>query len=199
MADNIKLVTPDGVASFPRIFTPKVDATKGTAKYQLTVLIPKTKGHTMETDPVIAGIRDAIAKAVVAKWPDPKARPKGAKLKTPLKDGNVVHDESDKPELYESYKGHWALSTSETRQPAVVGPDRVAIVNADEFYPGVICRAQVDFYGFDRPDAKGVGCGLKAVQKRADGPRLGGGGKISEAEAAAAFSDDVGSGLSDDI
>ncbi len=189
--------TPEGIASFPWVFEPKTFA-DGSKKYQLTLLIKKTPGKTMDNDPVIAEIRAKIEAAAAAKWPDAKTRPRGSKLRLPLTDGDIAAEEDTKG-LYGAYAGHWALATNETRQPVVVDRQCKAILDRNQVYPGCIVRLHVDFFAYDTDKAKGVSCGLKYVQKRGDGTRLGTSVVASEEQAASVFAEDAVGAGSDDI
>lgn len=163
--------------SYVNIFQPRKSEDGGEAKYELTLLIPKSDKKTYKA--IISAIEAASKKGAAKfgdKWP--------AKPKSPLKDGDGYKDNGD--EYDPECKGHWVLRARSNRKPDIVNVDREDILDKNEVYSGCYGRATIDFFPFAVPTNKGISCGLGNVQKLADGEALGGG----RTKAADDFADD---------
>lgn len=166
-----KVVTPECVLSFPKLEKARAFEEGKAAKFEATFLIKKTPGISdWQKDPALAQVKAAIATALDKGWPDKATRSK--KLRLPVRDGD---DES-----YDGYAGHWFIGANETRRPLLVNGRREPLapegsVFEEMFYPGAIVKAQLDFYPFKGDKLSGVGVGLKMVQFRRHGERIGGG------------------------
>jgi hypothetical protein len=168
---STRVITPPARASYVQVHEPKPGPDGGAEKYNISLIFPKDS-----TD--LSKLEAAIKEAAEAKFG--KKVPKN--LRTPIRDGDI--DREDRPE----YADSWFMNASSTRKPGLVDADRDPILEADEFYSGCICRAEVRFFGYDQAGNKGVGCGLNNIQKLKDGERLDG---TVSAEAAFEDADDV--------
>ena len=136
--------------SFPHLFEMHVPKGATRGEYAITLLIPKN-------DPMVAPLVELIKKSVIAKFGE---APK--KWVNPLRDGDENSDS------YPEQAGHWTLKINNKRdQPLVVDRDKMEITDAREIYPGAVVRAKFEVFAYDNVN-KGVGCGLKYVQKIAD-------------------------------
>lgn len=135
-------------------------------KYSVTVLVPKSDIRT----------KAAIDAAIESAMQDGSARLWGGKRYDvhPVYDGDGLR--ADKQPFGDECKGHWVFtaSTSVDRRPRVVDVNVQDILDPTKVYSGVYGRVGVDFYAYNNPNKKGVGCGLTNVQILRDGPALGG-------------------------
>ena len=130
--------------------------------YSCALLIDKNDTETVKA------IEAAIAAATVAgkekKWGGTVPR----KLATPLTDG----DDQER----EEYAGMVYFNCKSKRRPGVMGRDKQPITDPEEVYSGMWAILSVNFYPYSVTGNNGVGVGLNAVLKVADGEPLGGGG-----------------------
>ena len=167
MTNPTKVVTGKRtVFSYLTINEPKAPIGGGTPKYSASLIIPKSDTVT------IAKIRAAIQAA----YDEGQARLKGNSkyvpaledLKTPLRDG----DKERKGD--EAYADSYFVNANSTIKPGVVDADRQPILDSSELYSGIIGRASVSFYAYNRNGNRGIAAGLNNIQKLADGTPLGG-------------------------
>lgn len=134
-------------------------------KYSCCILIPKEDQRTL------AKLQAAINQAILLG--EKKGYWQGAHLspstfKFPLRDGD-----QECAEKGEEYAGHWFLNASSSRKPHIVDINRNDIFDQSEVYSGCYARVCLNFYPFNKNRGKGIGCGLEAIQKVADGEPLG--------------------------
>lgn len=154
-------------ASYAYVFEPQVPRDgKGEAKYQVTMLVPKSDTATYQAmqAEISRALQEGVQKVFGGQMP---ARPK-----TPLYDGDGVKD-SGEP-FGEECRGHWVVRASSRNRPAVVDREIRPIIDPSGFYSGCYARATVSFYAFNQNGNRGVGCGLNSIQKIADGEPLSG-------------------------
>jgi hypothetical protein len=170
-----KLVTPIGMVSFPAVFEPNRFDEAAKPKYSVTLAFKKDQVD-------LAPLREAIKSAVVEKWgPDRTKWPVNLRKLDfdtylsstgrdgwPLRDG----DEQGRPE----YEGAVTVKFSSTRKPVAYGRglNILSDLEAEEIYPGCFCRVQTVAYAYDVSGSKGITFTLDAIQKIADGERIGG-------------------------
>lgn len=163
---NPTLITTGQVRlSYANLFKPRASKPGEEPKYSVTLLIPKTDIKTKQM--IDAAINAAITAAVAGKWNG--ARP--PQISTPLQDGDGLRRNGTpfSPEC----KGHWVINTSTNRQPTVCDLSLQPIIDQTQVYSGMYARVNINFFGFFSNGNKGIGCGLNAVQKVADGEPLG--------------------------
>lgn len=148
-----KVLTGPFTISFPNVFKPrKNDA--GQDKYSASLVF-----SDMAEVKRLQGIALEVAKEAFGEGAAEKIRKK--QLKFPFRDG----EEKDYAE------GTVFFNAASNQQPGVVdryndpatGKARV-ITDANEIYPGAVCRADLTCYSYDRPDSKGVTFGLNNIQ-----------------------------------
>lgn len=169
MEQTTKVITGLVRFSFCQVFTPKAMNEGEEPKYSVSILIPKTDTTTIDK---INKAIEAAKVAGMAKIGKNGKIPAGIKL--PLRDGDTERE--DNPE----YAGHYFLNASSLRQPGIIGKDRQAILDSDEFYSGCYGRASINFYAFNANGNKGIAVGLNNLQKLKDGERLAGGASAEE-------------------
>lgn len=158
-------------ASYCHVWQPSSmeGSTDGKKKYSVSLIIPKSNTQLVEL--VQRAQKNALDEGVASKF--------GGKApinpKLPLRDGDVERPND------EAYKNSWFLSATSTTKPGIVDINRQEITDESEFYSGVYCRANVNFYPFNFNGLKGVACGLNHLQKVKDGEPLAGRGSAVDA------------------
>lgn len=157
----MKVVTGKVRFSYVNVFQPRALSEDQEPKYSVCILIPKSDEETVNK-----------IQAAIKKTKEENLRMWGGKepanLKTPLRDGDV--ERPDQPE----FKGHYFINASTKIKPGVVDKDLNPILEQSEFYSGCYGRASLNFYAYNKAGNKGIGCGLRNLQKLADGEPLGG-------------------------
>ena len=180
MGKAIKFVTPELRLSYCHLFEPHTMPGSDKAKYSVSILVPKSDKKTVKL------IQDAIQKAVDEN--QDKLKTKKA-LKLPLRDGDEARDSVE-------YEGHYFLSVSSKDKPIILDEEKQVVINTRDIYSGMYGRVSFNFFAFDTAGNKGIGCGLNAVQKTADGEPLG--PAYTESDAADDFGGAVASKEEDD-
>lgn len=136
-------------------------------KYSVTILLPKTDTATK------AAIDAAIAQATqegLAKW--------GGRL--PATVFSPVWDGDGKRQNGEPFsaecKGCWVFTASckKEHKPRVVDANLQDIIDATAVKSGDYGRVNINFYAYNQPARKGIGCGLNMAQYLQEGEPLGG-------------------------
>ncbi len=151
-------------ASFVYIFQPSIPQNGGDPKYSITLLIPKGDAATLNS--IYAEMEKAKQEGV---------QKFGGSIppmcRMPIYDGDGVRPTSGEP-FGEECRGHMVMTASAKLQPSVVGLDMQNILNPADVYSGCYVRANINFFAYNTNGNKGIGCGLNAVQKIADGEPL---------------------------
>ena len=153
-------------ASYAHVFEPSTPPGGGEAKYQITMLIPKSDVNTYNA--IVAemnrALQEGLQKTFGGQMP---ARPS-----MPLYDGDGTKQNGEP--WGEECRGHWVLRASSRTRPSVVDINIQPILDPNAFYSGCYAPATVNFYPYNTNGNRGVGCGLNNVQKIADGEPLSG-------------------------
>ena len=162
---STKVVTGEIRMSYTHLFEPATPLGGGDAKYEITMLIPKSDTATVEK------IRAAIREARDAYCAKNGAAALPASPKHPLHDGDGLRDSGEPfgPEC----KGHWVLKARSKSKPAVVDRTRQPILDSSEIYGGCYGRVAFTLFGYNAAGNKGIGALLLSVQKLKDGPAFG--------------------------
>lgn len=142
---------------FPHVFEKHLTPS-GKMEYSITLLVKKD-------DPMLADLKQMMKAALTEKFGD-KLSPG---WHNPLQDGDA------KAEKYPEMAGFYTLKFSDAKNaPLVVDRGKSEIMNPREIYAGCWVRVQFDVYAFDYQVngvsvKKGVGFGMRLVQKLADG------------------------------
>lgn len=161
---STKVVTPKAKASYATVFKPQADK-KGNLKYSIAlVFYPSPETEAFKKAAQVAGIAAGRKKfgekfdAMVKSGAVSLVGGKGALLRT---------------DVDEKYPGaSFYINARNSQRPGVVGADMQPILDTEEFYSGVWCRAAVTAFGYDQEGNKGVSWSLGNLQKLADGERL---------------------------
>ena len=166
MAENVstKVITGKVRFSYAHVFEPVAMAESQDAKYQVSLIIPKSDLKTLEKIEKAIEAAKIVGKDKISK--NGKLMPG---LKMPLRDGD--EDRPDNPE----YADCMFINCASKIKPGIVDKDLNPIMSQDEFYSGCYGRASINFYAFNSAGNRGIACGLNNLQKLADGEPLAGG------------------------
>jgi hypothetical protein len=148
-----KVVSNKARAGFVNVFTPNDDE-----KYGLTLIFDNKKDLANLKQNVDAYIKENGLE--------------GKKLEMPWKSGD---EKADKDDAYEDLRGKILVNCKTKFKPAVVDAARIPIDNQDEFYSGCYVKAVISPYKWTYKKREGISFNVDAVQKVAEGERLGGG------------------------
>lgn len=149
---------------YANLYEPKPDATTGKLKYSLTVLIPKEDTETL------LAIKEAVEAAYEVGQDTLKGNNKTApslgSIHTPLRDGD--EERPDDP----VFAGMMFFGASSTYKPDIYDDGKNLIEDPDFVYSGCYCRVGLRFFAYNARGGKGIGAGVLALQKVADGDSL---------------------------
>ena len=154
------------VFSYLTVNQPKIPIGGGTAKYSVSLIIPKSDTVTVEK--IRSAIRAAYNEGQSKLKGSNKTVPALEDLRTPLRDGDRERSGDD------AYKNAWFVNANSTVKPGVVDADKNPILDPGELYSGIIGRASITFFAYNTSGNRGIACGLNNLQKLADGTPLGG-------------------------
>ena len=170
--DNV--VTVAFRLAFPEVFAPKAAAEGGKEKFSITMLFPKDGTRLLpgmvDNGADVMALRKLAFQAIKEKWGEDKAKwpanLKGIDPKTsvsstgkdgwPLRDGDLVE--------WDGFHDHVFVRASSKFKPGIVNAKLRPIMSEDDVYGGLICRAQINAYGYDSNGSKGVAFGLSNIQ-----------------------------------
>ena len=164
-----KVITGKVRLSFVNLAEPKDDM-QGVPFYSAQIIIDKDDKRTVQ----------AFEKAVAALRQDPKALAKvnnnEKAIAVPFRDGDTDTADSvaNAPDVYE---GKYFVNAKNKRRVTCLGKNKEHLEPFDieeQLYSGCFVQAQLSLYVYNANGNKGVGVGLEAVRKVADGDRLGG-------------------------
>lgn len=164
-----KVITGKVRLSFVNLAEPKEDM-QGVPFYGAQIIIDKNDKRTVQ----------AFEKAVAELRQDPKALAKvnnNAKaIQVPFRDGDT--DPADSvANAQEVYEGKYFVNAKNKRKVTCLGKNKEHLEPFDieeQLYSGCYVQAQLSLYVYNANGNKGVGVGLEAVRKVAEGDRLGG-------------------------
>ena len=173
MSDRTYVVTgPDTVFSYLNVLEPRAAAEGAEAKYSASLIIPKSDKTTLKK------IREAIQ--IAYKEGEAKLRGSGNsvppldKIHNPLRDGD-----EDKPED-PAYRNAYFVNASNKHQPKLYDRNLNEIMDPRELYSGIIGRAGITFFAYNKGGSKGITCGLEGIKKLRDGTPLGERNKVKD-------------------
>lgn len=162
--EDLKVISPEGTAAFPHLFTPHSFEAGKDPNFSLILVFPEG------TD--LTEIKQTCARAAVKKFGDRdkvKAMLSKGQLRMPWRDGSEYSDYGD-PFL----PGSTFITIKSNQAPGVVNEYAKPIMNEMDFYAGCKARASFLCWGYDSMGNKGVTLLLNNVQKMSDGTRLSG-------------------------
>lgn len=173
------LVTPLSRIVWPSLFTPSAmrGADAGEAKYQITVLIPKTAN----IDVLKAAANDVATE---------KFGKKATSIRSPFRKTAEKDSLADIAEEFPFY-----ITARSKDRPGVVGPNGKTVDDPEQVYSGRWARVSIQAFAYDQRGNKGVSFGLQNVQLLdQDDPLAVGGSRVSaesEFEAVEGAGDDA--------
>lgn len=200
------IITAPFRLAFPEVFAPKASMEGGKEKFSVTMLFPKDGSPLIPSMPGngIIEIRKLLLAAVKDKWGEDKSK-WPAQFKTmdfkafvslagkdgwPIREGDAVE--------WDGFAGNVFVRASSQFQPGLVDNKLQAIIDKQAVYGGLICRAQVNAYGYDTAGNKGVTLGLNNLQiLKDDGVAFGGKNNADKVFDSFAFGENVGSTAED--
>ena len=171
-----KVVTRPVRLSYAHLLEPKAVDETTTAKYSVSLIIPKTDKETLKL------VKEAIEEAKEAG----KAKFGGkvpANLKTPVRDGDEERPDD------ENYAYSYFINANSVKKPKVLefvkftpeGKIKANPIDShDDVYSGMYAQVSINFYAYSVSGSKGIAAGLGNVLKTDDGPRLGGGSSVED-------------------
>ncbi len=162
-----RVVTGQVRLSYVHLFTPRTGPNGGEPKFSTTFLIPKSDVATKQR--IDAAVQAAIQHSTSTKWGG--VRP--PQVGIPVYDGDGVRPSDGMP-FGDECKGNWVITASTKQAPQIIDMNLNPIINQTEIYSGIYGRVALNFFGYFNSGKKGIGCGLNAVQKTADGEPLAG-------------------------
>lgn len=177
-------MTPVFRVSFPQVFVAKSVVAGAEPKFSLSMLFPKvfTGPDAAEEQKRLDLIKAAVNAAAVAKfgpdktkWPTQRVPDGKGGLITVSALQSPWHDGTEKD--YEGYDASVIYATASSKmKPGLVDLNMNPIIAPNEFYGGCYARATVTVYAYDNKK-KGVGIGLRNIQKVRDGEPFSGASK----------------------
>lgn len=166
--ENTSIVLQHVRLSYVHILKPYARDPKSDAKYQTTILVPKTDTNAKAM--IDAAIEGAKRNGLANKWQG--AMPQ--RVPTPIWDGDGLTQNGN--EFGPECKGHWVFTASSPADKPIEVVDATVqpILRATDVYSGMYANVSVNFFAYNYQGKKGIGCGLGPVQKVADGEPLGG-------------------------
>lgn len=186
-------VCPEFRLSFPHLFQPEAFG-QSEPKYSIQMVM---------TPENMRVIRKQLKDAAIGKWgPDVKKWPATlrkidfmADCSANGKDGWPVRDGDDHADQRDGYAGMQYVKASSKKAPGVVDAKRQPILDAETAHAGVICRARLQAWAWERPDGAGVSLSLEHVLvARDDGTNWGGGSRVRAEDAFAEVIDEYDDG-----
>lgn len=157
--DRIKLRTPPFRLSFPKLLRAE-SYEDGPAKYSCSMLFYPDKMSKAQLK-LFKAMEKAADDAIREKFKIKKGKKIPANFKFPLRDGD------EKPDLDGYGDGCRFASASSKMKPGIIDLDGVELLDDEEVYAGMWCRATLTVFAYDNI-GKGAAFGLYNIQKLAD-------------------------------
>lgn len=161
---NRHVVTGEVRLSYVHLLKPYAKTPDQDEKYSVTVLVPKSDTATKQR--IDAAIEAAMQDGAARLW-------NGVRYAVhPVYDGDGRRPNGT--DFGDECRGHWVFTATckADRPPRIVDANVQDILDPTKVYSGVYGRVGVDFYAYNNPNKKGVGCGLTNVQILRDGEPL---------------------------
>lgn len=168
-----QMTTGEVRLSYAHLDKPYAHDPKGTPKYSVTILMPKT--DTASKARLDAAYQAAVQKGITDKWNGVQP----PQIACPIYDGDGVRPNGDPfgPEC----RGHWVFTANSTNPVPLIDEAQNPIIQPSEIYSGCYARVCVSLFAYSNTGKRGIGVGLEAVQKLRDGEPLGGGVSLADA------------------
>jgi hypothetical protein len=160
-------VVENAILSYPHLFKPQVAVGATEPKYSCALLVDEATAQLVyEKAQQIAGeaFNNGEQNLQKFRWPVQKAADKQST--------NGSFPYRDNPRTADRYLIN--ANASQDYPPQVVGQDRQPVVDRGQIYAGCIVAAGIQLFTYNTAGNIGVGVGLSAIMKQADGEQLGG-------------------------
>lgn len=164
-------VVENAILSYPHLFKPQVAVGATEPKYSCALLVDEaTAKYVYEQARTVAdaAFKNGEQNLDKFRWPVHKA---GDKQST-----NGSYPYRDNPRTADRYLIN--ANASQDYPPQVVGQDRQPVIDRGQIYAGCVVAAGIQLFSYNTAGNVGIGVGLSAIMKQADGDALGGGGKV---------------------
>lgn len=169
--------------AFPEVWVPKAAVKGGKEKFSITMLFPKDGSSLIPNMPgnSVMEIRKLLFLAAQEKWGEDRNKWPSSLKKLDFKayvspngkDGWPIRDGDT--EEWDGFAEHLFMKAGSQFQPGIVDNKLNAIIDKQAVYGGLICRAQVNAFGYDSAGNQGVSIGLQNLQiLKDDGTMFGG-------------------------
>lgn len=161
----LKVTTAEFVTSYPFVFKGRPND-DDKIKFSVAMVFTKETLESEKGKAFIAAADRAIKMAIKKKWGD--APPKSLAL--------PFHTSADEIEDkgYKSLGAAMYMNASADQAPGVVDAQLKNVTDETAVYPGVIARATLKAFGYEKKGKRGVSFGLNNIQILRDGKRLDG-------------------------
>lgn len=159
----LKITTPEFVTSYPFVFKGR-ENDDGKTKFSIAAVFTTETLGSPKGKAFLAAAEKAIKLAAKKKWGD--SVPKN--LNTPFH----TDEEEIKDKGYASLGAGMYFNASSDQPPGIVDGQLNKITDESKVYPGVIARATIKAFAYEKKGKKGVSFGLNNIQILRDGKRL---------------------------
>ena len=163
-----KVITgPETVFSYLFILEPRAASEGAPAKFSVSLII--SKEDTVTIAKIKAAQQAAYEDGINILKGSGKVAPPFEKLNhIALRDGDEARPNDP------AYRNAYFVNATCYDKPRIVDMYKRDITDPAEIYSGIVGRASINFYAYNRNGNKGIGCGLNSLQKLRDGTPLGG-------------------------
>ena len=161
-------VIQNALLSYPHLFKPQTPEGADEPKFSAALLVDEATAQMVYAKALeIANqaFQSGEQNLQKFKWPVSRAADKQAT--------NGSFPYRDNPRTAGLYLVN--ANASQDYPPQVVGQDRQPVIDRGQIYAGCIVAAGIQLFSYNTAGNVGVGVGLSAVMKQADGEQLGGG------------------------
>lgn len=155
-------VVENAILSFPHLFQPQQVMNQGEAKYSAALLLPEAAAQ------LIMGKAQEIANQAFT-----NGEPQLGNFRWPVNPAKQNKNYVNNPRLSNLYvlnaKAHADYP------PQIVDENRQTVMDRGKIYAGCVVAAGINLYTYNNMGNIGIGVGLSAIMKTADGEALGGG------------------------
>jgi len=160
------MMTPIGMLSFPRLFSPQASAFGQEPRYSCAILFDPAA----QSSPEYISMKKAVMEVGVAEWGSDR-----------MKDGNFVRTlrlpfRSCDEKQFEGYEAGWVFINARSKDKPGVIDGRLQDITAEaDIWPGQLGRLYISPFAYEVSGNRGVAFALNHVQiTRKDMPRIDG-------------------------
>lgn len=162
------ILIENAILSFPHLFQPQIPQGASDPKYSAAFLVDEATAQRVyaEAQKIAQGaFKNGEQNLQKFRWPVSKAADKQS--------NNGSYPYRDNPRTANLYLIN--ANASVEYPPQVVDQNRQSIIDRGAIYAGCVVAAGIQLFSYNTAGNVGIGVGLTAVMKQADGDSLGGG------------------------